>query len=354
MAPEPTSRLLYPLYNTTFTLHRLSPLYTGSKVPLHNARLLPHARRFRDILAGDVLRGVRVGLGPEDDVLARVGALQTVTWRLLVPEERWDGGGEETQLDGDDTTIGLTASRGILVTITYEKMIYTAIMLQPTREVGGDESMFMETGGLEQEGFQHFPLLLTKMPGSLRETFMEFLASTFDARVSVLHLPGTYLTSAFEKYISDTSISEDGSVLDLSESSSTLRTVIKDVEICIGFDLPSGSTSLKTIDIHIAREDFPRIIAKGTKVGGRGRESPFMEALATYVKAHLALNLKDERVRIVRIACGGFVLGSEGKIKLHAPTGEHGADAQGRATNRLVNGLVELGKGGTLAAGEGL
>jgi hypothetical protein len=292
-----------------------------------------------------------VGLGPEDDILARVGALQTVTWRLLPSEDMWDGG-EETRLSRDDMTTNLAAGRGILITITYEKMVYTAVLLQVIREGQGNESMFVGTEEVEQEGFQHFPLLLTKMPGSLRETFTEFLASTFDTRVSVLQLPGTYLTSAFEKYISDASISDDGSVLDLSESSRTLKTVIKEVEVCIGFDLPSGSTSLKTVDIHIAREDLPRIISRGTKVSGQRNESPFLEALTTYIKAHMALDLKNERVRIVRIACGAFVLGGEGRIKLHTSATEHGGDAQSRATRKLVNGLIEFAKGGALSAGK--
>src|SRR6187402_2061806 len=100
MAPEDPTQI-YPLYNTTFSLHRLSPLYTGSNVPLNNTTLRQHAKRFRDLLAGEVLRGVRVGLGPEDDTLARVGALQTVTWRLLSEEEAWSVE-DETQLANDD------------------------------------------------------------------------------------------------------------------------------------------------------------------------------------------------------------------------------------------------------------
>ena len=83
MAPEEK----HPLYSTTYTLHRLSPLYTGSRSALTNDSLAQYARSFRDILAGEVLRGVRVGLGYDGDALARAGGLQTVNWSLLLEEE---------------------------------------------------------------------------------------------------------------------------------------------------------------------------------------------------------------------------------------------------------------------------
>src|SRR5437016_1631367 len=103
----------YPLYNTTFTLHRLSPLYTGSSTPLTSSTLRQHARRFRDILAGEVLRGVRVVLMPEDDVLSRVGAIQAVTFRNL-PEEGYWNPEQDAEIDRDDTTMSIGSNRGIL------------------------------------------------------------------------------------------------------------------------------------------------------------------------------------------------------------------------------------------------
>lgn len=77
----------HPLYNTAYNLHRLSPLYTGSYSPFTSSQLEKYARSLRDILAGEVLRGVRVGLADDDDsTLARVGGLQSVTWSFL-PED---------------------------------------------------------------------------------------------------------------------------------------------------------------------------------------------------------------------------------------------------------------------------
>jgi Kinetochore complex Sim4 subunit Fta1 len=349
MAPENPNQQ-YPLYHTTFSLYRISPLYTGSGLPLNNATFYQHARRLRDILAGEVLRGVRVGLGQEDNVLARAGALQTVTWKLLPEEETW-AAEDETELGNDDTTISLAINRGMLVTVTYEKMAYRAILLRARREGNYDETM--DSARENDDGFQHFPLFLSKMPGPLRETFADYLSTTFDARVSALHLSSTYLTDTFEKYLADISIGEDGEALDFIERSRSLRNVIKETAVYLGFDLPDAS--LKAIDIQIAREDLPRIITKGKQIGRTGGDNPFLNALTTYIKAHLALNMADERVKIVKIACGAFVLGGEGRVKITQPLGNTDGDsAQSRATRRLVNDLISVATGGALSKEDGV
>ncbi|KAF8850208.1 hypothetical protein BDZ45DRAFT_662109 [Acephala macrosclerotiorum] len=345
MAPEASAEQ-YPLYSTTFSLHRVSPLYTGTNLPFNDTNLREHARQFRDILAGEVLRGVRVGLAPEDDNLARVGALQTVTWKLLPEEEAWAA--EETQFNNDDTTTVLTSSRGMLVMVTYEKMAYKAILLRDDGTSDTDTTMGSTRG--EMEGFQYFPLLLSKMPGLLRETFTDYLATTFDTKISALHLPSNYLTDTFEHYISDLSNDEDGELMDMIDRSRTLRTIIKETVFFIGFDLPSAS--LKTIDISIAREDLPRMVARGKKLGRQtDGDSPFFDALAAYIKDHMALDMRHEGVKIVRVACGAFVLGAEGKIKLTQPTSSQDEiSPQRRAARRLINDLVATAVGGPLTA----
>jgi hypothetical protein len=350
MAPENPNQK-YPLYNTTFSLYRVSPLYTGSDFSLNNATLSQHARRFRDILAGEVLRGVRVGLGQDDNVLARAGALQTVTWKLLPEEEAW-AAEEETDSENEDTTISLAVNRGMLVTVTYEKMAYRAVLLRARPEGNFDETVDSAREG--DDGFKHFPLLLSKMPGPLRETFADYLSTTFDSRVSPLRLSSTYLTGTFEKYLADISIGEDGEVLDAAERSRSLRNFIKETAVYLGFDLPDGSASLKAIDIQIAREDLPRIITKGKQIARTGRDNPFLNALTAYIKAHLALNMADERVKIVRIACGAFVLGGEGRVKITQPlSNADGNSSQSRATRRLVNDLTSVASGGTLSKDDG-
>ena len=327
----------YPLYDTTFTLHRASPLYTGLNHRLDNTTLQQHARRFRDILAGDVLRGVRVGLGPEDDVLARVGSLQSVTWQVLVEEDFWSVSEDETRMDA---TMDRGAGNGIFVHVAYDKMEYRAVLLRGEMEEGP---------GKAARGFEHFPLLLTRMPASLRETFIGFLATTFDARIAALHLSGPNLTKNFETYLSDCCIRENGESLDLMESDRALRKVIKDVRVLIGFDFPDGNSTLQTIEFSIEQEDIPRMVQKGKMIG---KESPLMNALSSFVKAHLALDMGHERVRVLRIACGPFVLGAEGRVKLTAPSPVDGENVQRVATWNLVNGLVGIAIGGKLTRGE--
>ncbi|KAM3078430.1 hypothetical protein ACMFMG_006310 [Clarireedia jacksonii] len=316
MAPEPGFHQ-YPLFNTTFTLHRVSPLYVGDQI-INNSNLREHAQRFRDILVGDVLRGVRVGLGSEDDSLARVGVLQTVTWQTLRGVEEW------LLEDANDVESGASQmnaehSSGIILEVNYERATYTAILLRATAEDEIEDSVMQPTR--DKDGFLRLPLLLTRMP------------LTFDTRLSPLKLDGKYLTTAFEKFISDL-LAEDHT----DHSQNTLQKTVKETQLSIAFDVPSGSTALKVIDIHIAREDLPRMVARGKKIAKE--KSPFMAALRVYVKSHLALDLSHERVKIVKIACGAFVLG-DGKVKLtQSPNEEHENEGQRQAARQLINGLI--------------
>jgi hypothetical protein len=335
---------IYPLYDTTFTLHRVSPLHTGLEFPLDDAILRDQAHRFRNILAGEVLRGVRVGLDNEDLTLAHMGALQTVTWTQLPFEERWNGQGGAQTVGDEDTTMILNESRGLLLTITYEKMEYTAILLRGVQASDLDETSI--GAGPNMDGFEHFPLLLLKMPASLREAFTDFLATTFDARISVLQFPSSYVTTAFEQYLAYVCVDEEGDALDTVESSRATRNVIGAVEVFIGFNLPGGSSALKTLDIKISREDLPRIVSRGKLAGNGQEDTPLWNALTAYVNANLALNLKHERVKILRIACDAFVLGAEGKVKFLYPGADEDVNsAQRRATKRLVNGLIDAARG---------
>lgn len=342
---HPESRR-YPLYETTLALHRLSPLFIGNEAPLNNAALQLYAKQLRDILAGDLLRGVRIGHS-ENNVLAQAGALQTVSWKLLPHENLWTEEDESQLMDNKDSTMSLEASRGMLVTITYETKAYKAILLRDTQP-DQDESRIGV--GQDDYGFRSLPLLLTKMPIGLRDIFVDFLATTFDTRVSVLHLSSAYLMTAMEQYHAYICIGEDGDPLDPVESSRALRMTIGAVTVQVGFDIQGRSGALKTIDIQIAREDLPRIISRGKKLDGT---ACFADALATYVKAHLALDLRHKLVKIVRISCDAFALGSEGMAKFTLLLeNEEGKSSQRRATMRLINGLMATAKGGVLSAGK--
>lgn len=342
MAPEIPARP-YPLYSTTFTVHRLSPLF-HSNATLDSVALRQYASQLRDILTGEVLRGVRVGLAVDEDALSRVGALKTVKWSLLRNEEDWEPGIDESQMDNNDTIILESGHAGIFVEISYEKSTFSALLLHDTTKYRQNEVA----------GFSHYPLLLVRMPGPLRETFLNFLAATFDTRASVLKLPSHFLADTAEKYLANITSGENGP-LDTEPATRVLRTIIKDILITLTFDVPRVASSLKTMDITIPKDDSWRMIKCGQRLlhvdnsqqSGSKIPRPFTRALTHYVDAHLGLKLDDPHVKISRVACGAFVLGTEGKIKLSAPPAvSDDVDLQSQATKALLAGLIDLATGG--------
>lgn len=351
MTPSRTQRNHYPLHLTTLTLHRLSPLYHGSTTPslLSNASLASYAHRLRDILAGDVLRGVRVNLTPSsDDSLARVGALLGVQMRCLGDERGWEE--EQRRLQEDETAAGEETEMegekcGLVLEVRFEKAAYVALLLKEEKHPGSAE-------GFGNGGFSHFPLLATRMPAPLRETVLEFLASTFDARASGLKLSQELMVESLERYLREL-VTVDGGAMDAVQASKTFRTVVKDVLVTIHFADPDGTYALRTMDIQISRDDIGRFIAQGRKLS---TDRPFTAALSHYVKGHLALDLLHGHVRISKIACAAFVLGAEGKMKLFPPLrAQEDASVeestQEGATKMLLSGLVEYARGDRNAGG---
>jgi hypothetical protein len=336
MAPQAKSAQ-YPLYNTTFSLYRLNVT-----LPLRSDVLRQHARKLRDILAGEVLRGVRVNLTGERNELAGVGALQTVTWEIFLEEDAW-GAQDRTQLETDDSTATWAASRGVLITVTYEQAVYRAILLQDNGW-NSNETALSTRENLGEP--QHFPLMMTKMTPPLREVVVRYLTEMFDVRIAPLYLSSDFVINTLEKYISEVSLREDEETMDLVERSRSLKRTLKDVVISVGFDLPGSQ--LKSIDINITKDDLPQIVARGERL--EGGKSPFFDALAVYVKSHMALEMKHEDVKILRIACGAFVIGAgDGKVKLTQPSDDSEKNSQNRATRGLMHGLVITAAKGILS-----
>lgn len=342
MAPEITGRP-YPLYSTTFTVHRLSPLFHNN-ITLDSAALRQYAFQFRDVLTGEVLRGVRVGLAADEDALARVGALKNVQWSLLKNEEDWEPGVDESQMDGNDTKIQERGHAGIMVEINYEKSTYSALLLHDAAKHGQNEIA----------GFSHYPLLLTRMPGPLRETFLNFLAATFDTRASVLKLPSHFLVDTAEEYLKNITSGENGP-LDAEPATRILRAIIKEIVVMLTFDVPSMTSSLKAMEFTIPKDHIWRFTKCGQlllQVDGTQKEGykvprPCTRALTHYADAILGLNLDNPQLKISRVACGAFVLGTEGKIKLSAPPAiPDEDDVQSKATKALLASLIDLATGG--------
>ncbi|KAI9765356.1 MAG: hypothetical protein M1840_007436 [Geoglossum simile] len=339
----------YPLYNTTLTLYRLSPLYrSGASSLLINATLAQHARHLKDLLTGEVLRGVRVGFtAGGDEGLARAGKLKECRWKVLGDETAWR---DVTLAEEDFSPEDIV---GIHVEIEYEKTTYMAALLRNTSSSTTEDD----------NGFTHLPLLVTRMPAPLRETFLDYLSTTFDTHISQLKLPSEFLISSLEKFMVDvTAPSQDEEDLRAREVLGYLRNTVKDLVVTLSFAAPI-SPLLKSIEISISKADVPGFIAQGRKIqqppepskGGLKRKhdrsstttatvsDPFTRALSQYINTHLALSLTHPDIRISKISCGAFALGAEGKVKIFPPIDpENASEVPTRSQTAMAGFLHRL------------
>ena len=79
----------YPLLNRTYNLYRLSPLHHGDNTPLlTDQSVRAHAKRLKEQLKGDNVRGVQVDFASADET-AKLGPLQECRWEVLGDENAW-------------------------------------------------------------------------------------------------------------------------------------------------------------------------------------------------------------------------------------------------------------------------
>lgn len=263
---------LTPFLDTTFSTHRLSPLYIGSN-PLTHDRIQTLSHRLRDFLVGDVVRGVEVGLDSPADggAMSRAGALEAVSISWVKPDglvgsrpgqkQQQDGPELDTSpargnLDDDQAgdTPGLSTgtglrvppgrTNGIQISLQYEHAECAALLL-PSVDNGADPVQDMAAavdqvppapGSLldfapsrpveNDPAFLHLPLLLMRMPSPLKAAIIGFLSRTFDCRVSPLSLGTRSLVRALEKWTGEL-------------GAETRADSAKDVVLTLGFYTPS-------------------------------------------------------------------------------------------------------------------
>lgn len=439
---------LPPFLNTTFSTYRVSPLYTGA-FPLTQDRLHTLSLRLRDLLVGDVVRGVEVGLdrGADDAAMRRAGALELVSmgWVRLesllgqyVPGENDDrvsrSDTHRQRNSNEQSIVQGTPSpgkrRALQITLQYENTECAALLLPGTKSSLGPEhlaSSAQETpssvasssvqgsnvGGTD-DGFLNLPLLLLRMPAPLKSVIIEFISRSFDCRISSLSLGTRSLVGALEKWMDVSKIPNKGPLA-------------KDVALTLGFYGPSvlsnqkqqktvaedhpgededgedaqkqdSTVGLKSVDVIIPNPELRRFFragekretrrrakldqprddqasdddlqdefghAKRRKTGGEKEEEgwtwrrwatsssqsipkqeptrsqPFTEALAEYVRDHLALDMFHPAVRVTKIACGGFVL-SEGRVKVFGtPAEENGESSMSDRNQRALWSVLD-------------
>lgn len=298
----------YPLYDATYTAYRLSPLYRGANSLLDETTLRMHARRLRDILRGDILRGVDVGGGNADGSTS--GTLENCTWELVGDEDSWErlhqsNAEEDEEQPGDLTdapSLDASEARGIHIELRYQKATYTALLL---RDPNSEETS-------APPDFTALPLLFVRMPAALRDTFTTYLTSTFDARLAPMKLRSRFLSSSLETLLSR--------LHPLDPSSLLTR-----LQLQLSFPTACPTSALRCLDITLSRNDIPTFLTRGSSLlpttpTASNITGPFTAALSAYLSAHLALDLTHAGVHISKIALPPLLaLSADGRIKIFSP-----------------------------------
>jgi len=285
----------YPLYNRTYNLYRISPLHHGDAPLLRHVTLRTHAKRLKEQLKGDNVRGVQVDFVTAEDT-AKLGPLEECSWDLLGDEDAWI---DRHVADADESqqppsTLTPDRARGLQVSLEYEKQSYNALLLRDPAITSSPD------------GFTSLPLLLVKMPGPIRDIFVNYLRTTFDAHVAPLRLPSPFISSSLETYFKH---------LAARTSTQSIQQVIRQLHIQLAF--PNTTSLLKHVEITIAGADVAGFVDRGRLLKNT-HNKPFTAALCAYLKHHLALDASHPNVQISRISCNSFHLGTE-RLKLIAP-----------------------------------
>ncbi|KAF2265994.1 hypothetical protein CC78DRAFT_170434 [Lojkania enalia] len=324
----------YPLYFRTYYLYRVSPFHHGDSPLLADRALRTHATRLRDQLKGDNVRGVEVDFASTEGALPNLGPLEECHWDLLGDEdafiERHRQLFEDVEASQISSAVGASQARGIQVTLDYERQSYSALLLRdPEAKVS-------------PAGFTSLPLLLVKMPALIRDIFLNYLRTNFDAHVAPLKLQSIFLTSTLENYFRH---------LSAPRSRQSIRDVVRQLQVQLAF--PGSTTVLKHIDVNIAGADVLGFFKRG-KLLPNAKDAPFTTALRSYLQNHLALDISNPKVQISRITCGSFTIQSD-RIKILAPdapddsasgrSGTPETTASQRAVDDLYTSLVREAAG---------
>ncbi|KAM0247424.1 hypothetical protein ACHAP5_004063 [Fusarium lateritium] len=334
-----------PFFNTTFSTHRVSPLHIG-KTRLTKQRLQVIASRLRDTLVGDVIRGIQLRLEATDTSIGQVGALKGVRieWfraSTFLGEDISTDGLEAPR--GDQSDLPDDQKQGLWISIEHENAAYAAILLP-----GFYDSSSIRQGE-DQSKFLHLPLLLMRMPQQLKSVVADWLAASFDCRVSRVALGTKTILGVWESWIASNGINDRGTDFTITlafnaplpTNDSPIATDKDQLQ-----DEETTTPGLRSIDITISAQDLRRFVRAGEKshapdhaswqgdarerrrlAGGntddgwawRTKESsetaPFTEALGSYLHHHLAVNLFHPSVHVTQISCAGFVLG-QSRLKI--------------------------------------
>jgi hypothetical protein len=298
--------------------------------------------------------------------------------------------------DGDEAEEGhsgwkdLPESRkqGLWLQIRHENASYVALLLPGVEAPSEDASRWQMAPGkdrqdvdmlADQDQFLHLPLLLFRMPVSLKNVISEWLCATFDCRVSKLALGTKTILSIWEDWIQRIGLPTTG----------------PDFQILLAFNAPllgadpaaedqsneeseSATTAgLRSLDVTIRAKDLRRFVRAGKNISVEASPTnswdsdprerrrlagpndddgwawraesgggPFTEALGAYLNHHLALRLFHPSVHVVQVSCSGFVL-AQSRLKIVRPSDGLSEDMS-KAAWMFVARLGERISGNTL------
>ncbi|KAI1431491.1 kinetochore complex Sim4 subunit Fta1-domain-containing protein [Xylaria sp. CBS 124048] len=266
----------FRFFNTTFATFRVSPLYIGQQ-PITPAGLETLSQRLRDTLVGDVVRGVQVGL-ESDATLGRAGALNRVVWRECNMDAILPTLAEEARDESRDARGGKRPKHLLCLELEYENVTFSALILPSIDDGDRDDRSRRppswrsnhknnvrrdeDDADDANDAFAHYPLLLTRLPAPLKVVLTDFLSSTFDCRISPLHLGTRTLIRSWEQWI--------------QASDAATIPAKKDIALTLAFDLepsdpPTPETpqpgpsppGLKTLDITVPAPEIHRFLRAG-------------------------------------------------------------------------------------------
>ena len=321
------------LYDSTFTMHRLSPLHLPPSTPfLSDTTLQIHAHAFTNTLKRDVLRGVQVSFG--DGEVPKAGHFLQSQWSLLQKSD--DLSSPERTHGSSNTSQGVF---GVGVDVEYERITYKALMIRQQALQSQNAT-----------GEVHLPLLLTQMPSSLRDILLDYLATAFDTHAEQKKLSSDFLGQTTDDFLNI--VSQGGE--------DQLKKAIKDVQLTVGFKSPIAP-SLRSLDITVKSDDIASFLEEGKRFKKKAKSDtldqganasqktarPFMEAICQYLRAHLAMDMSHEKIFVSKIACGSFTLVREGRVNIKSPVSFEALDGLSgnsdlvqRAVSNLIGQLV--------------
>ncbi|KAJ5609028.1 CENP-A-nucleosome distal centromere subunit CENP-L [Penicillium herquei] len=334
----------WQLFNASWTLHRLSPLHhkKDCEALLDNQSALnTYAARLRDQLTGDVLAGLQAtASAADDDALSKTGPLKECTWRSFSTSSP-----SRDASSASNRRAAPASFPGILVTLEYENITYKAALLAESSSSSQRPS---------RAGSTFLPLLLTKCPNALRQTFISFLSGNFDAYCAPLRLSSAFLCLGLETFVDELRTG-----LDSATSDDILEDVIKELQLTLAFSA-AIAPALRTLNVGIARSSLAGFIHDGANTSKRTLKQklrcPLIPNLTSYLETHLAMQLDldgsspnqvaKQHVRLSKVTCAAFVLGGDGRMKLVADATRSGDERTGkdeaalRASEALLHAVI--------------